>query len=257
MPGIYVPSQGPADPKIVICGEAPGTQEETELTPFVGPSGKLLNQLLSDVGINRSACWITNVSKYFVPPNTPPKKIPFSTRAQMVGIDVNKCIEELRTELSQLNPNVVIALGSTALWALTGKTKISAFRGSILSGMNGLKIIPTWHPAHILHQEGEVKGYWNKQILYFDLKRAKKQSEFHEVKLPSRSLNVCANSAQLYDFIQRNANNTKPAVDIEAMHCIPICVGLSFNKHEGITIPLWNKFDISAIPDSDLVSIWN
>src|SRR5712691_8236930 len=186
MPGIYVPGIGNKNAKIVLVGEAPSYVEEQTLTPFTGPSGKLLNELLHDAGISRADCWITNVSKYFVPPNIPPKKVPFSTRAQMVGIDINKCIEELRIELNQLQPNVVVALGSTALWALTGKSKISAFRGSILSGMNGLKVIGTWHPAHILHQEGEVKGYWNKQILYFDLKRAKRQSEFREIKLPSR-----------------------------------------------------------------------
>src|SRR5712691_9945896 len=117
MPGIYVPAIGSIGAKIVLCGEAPGTEEEAALEPFVGPSGRLLNQLLADVGIKRAECWITNVSKYFVSPNTPPKKVLFSTRAQQAGIDINKCIDELRIELSQLNPNVVVALGASALWA--------------------------------------------------------------------------------------------------------------------------------------------
>src|SRR5712692_4941125 len=257
MPDIYVPGIGNKNAKIVLVGESPSYVEEQTLTPFTGPSGKLLNELLHDAGINRADCWITNVSKYFVPPNIPPKKIPFSIRAHSVGISIEKCIDELRIELQQLQPNIVVALGATALWALTGKSRIQAFRGSILSGMNGLKVVGTYHPAHILHQEGEVKGYWNKQILFFDLKRVKQQSAFPEVKLPSRSLNICANSAQLYDFIRRNKNNDKPAIDIEAMHCIPICIGIAFNRHEGLTVPLWNSNEISTIPTSDLVSIWN
>src|SRR5712691_7035736 len=118
MPGIYVPGVGPANPQIVLVGESPSYVEEQTLTPFTGPSGKLLNELLHDAGINRADCWITNVSKFFVPP-----KIPFSIRAHSVGIDINKCINELRIELNQLQPNVVVALGATALWALTGKSR--------------------------------------------------------------------------------------------------------------------------------------
>src|SRR6185295_10351495 len=152
---IYVPGKGVRNPQIVLLGEAPSHEEEKALEPFVGPSGRLLNDLLLSAGIKRSDCWVTNVCKFMVPPNVPPKKIPFHIRASQVGIDINKCIEELRVELSQLQPNLVIVLGATALWAMTGKSKIAAYRGSILSGMNGIKTIGTWHPAHILYQEGE------------------------------------------------------------------------------------------------------
>src|SRR6266478_3364292 len=252
---VYIPGQGSLDPKIVILGESPGSEEIKERKPFVGPSGRLLNQLLSEAGINREASWITNVCKYFVTPNLPDQKIPFGVRAKNDGIDLSRCLDELRTELSQLQPNIIIALGGTALWALTGKKNISNQRGSILSGM-GFKVIATYHPAHILHGEGEVKGYYNKQVMLFDLKRAAYQSQFKEIILPNRSLNICQNSAQLYDFIQRNSSNNKPAIDIEAIHCIPACIGIAFNKQEGITIPLWNTNDISTIPDSDMVSCW-
>jgi hypothetical protein len=185
-----------------------------------------------------------------VPPNPKAgRKIPFEVRAKSVGIDVQACINELLTELSQLQPNVIIALGGTALWALTGKRAIQKYRGSILFS-NGFKIIPTYHPAHILHNEGEVKGYWNKQVVLFDLKRAFDQSAFRDVRLPQRNLNVCRSSAQLYDFLQRHKNHKHPAVDIEARRCIPICIGLAFTKHEGITIPLWDG------PSSDLANMW-
>lgn len=252
---IYVPGKGPNNPKIVILGEAPSYEEETALEPFVGPSGRFLDQLLRDAGISRAECWVTNVSKYKVPPQIKGKKVPFHVRAQLVGIDTTKCLEELRVELQQLNPNLVIALGGTALWAMTGKSKMQAHRGSIMLGM-GFKVIGTYHPAHILYQEGEVKGYWNKQIMLFDLKRCKAQSQFKEVKLPTRSLQVCRSSGQLYDFLQRYRNYTKPAIDIEAINCIPICVGIAFTRNEGITIPLWNIKGISDIPTADLASIW-
>ena len=76
-----------------------------------------------------------------------------------------------RNQFSQ--PNGILALGGTALWALSGKDKISKHSGSIMRGM-GHKFVPTYHPAHLLHAAagGEIKGYYNRQIMIFDFKRA-------------------------------------------------------------------------------------
>lgn len=253
---IYVPAKGPIGAKIVILGEAPSFEEEKALQPFVGASGRFLNQLLFEAGILRDNCWITNVSKYAVPPSPKGKKIPFNVRAKNVGIDIDEQISDLRNEINQIKPNVIIALGGTALWAATGKSPITSYRGSILGGM-GCKVIGTYHPAHILHQEGDIKGYWNKQVMAFDLKRAYNQSLFPEFKLPARSLNICRSSYQLYDFIKRHKGYTKPAIDIEALNCIPGCIGIAFTKHEGITVPLWNLPNMGfEIPQSEMVALW-
>ena len=253
---IYVPGKGNPSARIAIVGEAPSYEEENVLTPFVGASGRFLDQLLYDAGIKRDQCWITNVCKYMVPPNPKKgKKIPFLTRAKMVGIDINQQITELRTELYSIKPNIVICLGGTALWAMTGKKPIQVWRGSLITGM-GFKVIATYHPAHILHQEGETKDFWNKPVMVCDLKRALKHSYDKELNLPYRNLHVCKSSHELADFIHRHRDAKHPAVDIEAMKCIPICVGLAFTPQEGITVPLWNKYDISEMSDSELVSCW-
>src|SRR3970282_2740871 len=110
----YVPGKGPLTPRIVIVGEAPSYEEVQALEPFVGPSGRFLNQLLSEVGIDRNSCWVTNACKYLVPPSPVDKKIPFKIRAQSVGIDLVQQFVELRKELHALQPNVIIALGATA-----------------------------------------------------------------------------------------------------------------------------------------------
>lgn len=254
---IYVSGKGPASPKIAFVGEAPSYDEEKSLTPFTGPAGNVFTNLCNSVGINRNNCWITNVSKFRIPAN--PKfgrKIPFIQRAQSVGIDVNEQINNLRNELKEVAPNVICCLGGTALWAVTGKNPIASWRGSIIVGMNGIKTIGTYHPAHILHNEGEVKGYWNKTVMAFDLKRVKKQSEFKDFRLPRRTLHVAKSSHQVYDFFQRYRDYDFPAVDIEAHKCIPSCIGFSFARHEGITIPLWNNEGLSDIPDNDIVNCW-
>lgn len=257
MEKVYVPGSGPLGAKLMILGEAPSYQEVAQGRPFVGPSGRELDRLLRDASINRQDCWLTNVSKFEVMLNPRDgRPIPFTVRAKLSGIDLHQQLIELQEEINSIQPNCILALGGTALWALSSKWKIGDYRGSILHGM-GRKFVPTYHPAHLLHQAaGEFKGYWNKQVIVLDMKRAKKQAEFPELRLPTRSLSVCKNSAQLADFIDRHKDYNRPSVDIEALNCIPTCIGLAFTPHEGLSVPLWNKKGISNIPDSDLVSIW-
>lgn len=255
---VYVPGCGSFGSKLMILGESPSYAETAVGRPFVGPSGKELDRLLYDAGVNRSDCWLSNVCKYEVPPNTGTKKIPFAIRARNYGIDIPKQLEELQSEINEIKPNCILALGGTALWALTGKTKIGKFRGSIMHGM-GHKVVPTYHPAHLLHQAagGEFKGYWNRQVMIFDFKRALAQSEYPELRLPNRTLEICRSSAHFAEFIERYKSKTRMSVDIEANGtCIPVCMGLAFTRNHGMTIPLWNYAGISTIPDSDMVQIW-
>ena len=255
---IYVPGMGNDEAQLLILGEAPFIHEVNEGKPFVGPSGRELNTLLKDAGINRNDCWVTNVCKYMVPANEGSKKIPFHIRAKNVGIDINEQLADLQREINSIKPNCILALGGTALWALSGKNKITNYRGSIMHGM-GRKFIPTYHPAHLLHSAkgGEFKGYWNRYVIIADLKRALVQSQFPEYIVPQRSLHICQNSSELVNFLDRYKGKKRLSVDVEAGgHCIPICVGLSFDPKEGFTIPLWNTNNISSIPDRDLGQIW-
>ncbi|MGH2574635.1 MAG: uracil-DNA glycosylase, partial [Ignavibacteria bacterium] len=212
---IYIPGIGPIGAKLFILGEAPAYHETIEGKPFVGPSGKELNRLLSDSGINRSNCWLSNVCKYEVPSNLQGQKISFAIRAKNSGINIEEQLQELQQEITAIKPNCILALGGTALWALSGKTKISSFRGSIMHGM-GVKFIPTYHPAHLLHTTtgGEIKGYWNRQVMIFDFKRAHAQSQFPERNLPSRFIQICKNSAQLAEFRAKYKDKIRLSVDI-------------------------------------------
>jgi len=258
---IYVPGKGQREPNIAFVGEAPSWKEEEKLEPFVGPSGALFDSLLRDCGISRDSSWLTNVCKYMVPANPKKgRKIPFWVRAKSVGIERERCIEELRYELQQVSPKMIVCLGNTALEAVTGKDGIKSYRGSLLPGMNGVKTLGTYNPAHILHQDGEVKGYWNKTVMALDLTRASYQSRFRELDLPKRTLHVARSSSQFADFLYRYKNFSKPSIDIEADpggSCIPICIGIAFTPYEGITIPLWNHKGISDLPDSEIVQLWN
>lgn len=254
---IYVPGKGQLNPKILLLGEAPSYKEEEKLEPFVGPSGYFLDACLREAGLDRSNMWLTNVSKYMVPPNPKKgKKIPFSIRCSNAGIDLSKQIDDLQFEIAQVKPNIILALGNTALYYTTGKEGITDWRGSILSGMNSIKTIPSYHPAHILHQDGEAKGYWTRTVLVHDLKRAKEESNDPVINLPQRSLYVARGVSNFDSFITRFRNHIRPAIDIEAHKCVPICVGIAFTPDEGITIPLWNVEGISELQDAELKFLW-
>lgn len=252
----YIPGMGNSGAKLMFIGEAPSYDDTTAGKPFQAAGGKELDKLCKDSGINRAESWVSNVFKYEIPSNPKGKKIPAWIRAKNAGIDVDESLAELQNEINAIKPNCIMGLGGTALWALTGKTKISNYRGSIMRGMSR-KCVFTYHPTHLLHTEGEIKGYWNRYIMIFDFKRALAQSKFEEMVLPRRTLQVCNNSSDLHSFLERYKNDIRLSVDIEAGgSCIPICIGLAFNKHHGMCVPLWNRDNISNIPDSDLTQIW-
>lgn len=252
----YISGYGSSGTKIMILGECPTQDDLNSGKPF--SKTRELDTLLREAGINKSQCWLTTVSKYHVPPNYSKGKIPFAIRAKNVGIDVHQQINELQNEINSIKPNIILGVGRTALWATTGNSNITNFRGSILQGM-GRKFIASYNPEHLNWNASDVEfiGYYNRQIILCDYKRLKAQSEFPEIVLPNRNLQIARNSFDLSEFINRYKSSIKMAVDIEARgHCLPVCVGISFIPSHGITIPLWNKDNISSIPDSDLVQMW-
>lgn len=252
----YIPAHGNAYAKILILGEAPNFDEPKALV-----QNKELSKMLIEAGINANDCWFSNVSKFHVPPNPKDgRKIPFQVRAKNYNVDLDEQLNALRQEIKDINPNVILALGNTALWATTGLSGIGDYRGSILSGL-GYKVVPTYDPKGLSFQEqGEFTGYWNKHVILFDFNRARTQSVFREINRPYRKLSIAKSSYQLQEFANRFKNHTRPAVDIEARgSCLPYCVGIAFTPEEGICVPLWNKGEIESIvqiSNNDMVEMW-
>jgi len=252
----YIPASGPIGAKLMILGECPRPKDTAMGKAFSDMSE--LSSLLIDTGIRRDNCWMSYVCKYEVPPNFKGQKIPFPIRAKNAGINLEQELSDLQSEINEIKPNCILGLGKTALWALTGKLDIQSYRGSILQGM-GRKFVPTYNPFHLSWQATDVEfiGYWNKQIIAFDMKRALAQSSFPEINRPIRNLEICRNSAQLAEFRARYKGKIRMAADIEANGtCMPVCIGLAFARNHGMTVPLWNVEGISNIPTADLVQCW-
>src|SRR5574343_857763 len=116
---------GPKNAKILLVGEAPGAEEHASGLPFVGNAGKTLNQLLPAAGLSRAEVLITNVAREQPPGN----KIDFffeGSKCTKPKPILSKWIQLLKEEIQELKPNIVVALGRTACWALTGNGSIKA-----------------------------------------------------------------------------------------------------------------------------------
>jgi uracil-DNA glycosylase family 4 len=256
----YVPGYGPLGAKVMIVGEAPTLKDVSVGRPF--SDNRELDEILRECGFQKSNCWLTTVSKFYVPPSPKTKggyKVPFYTRAKEAGIDVESQVRDLQNEVNDLKPNLIIGIGRTAMQYMTGKKDLDSYRGSIMTGM-GRKFIGTYNPAHLNWQATDVEflGYWHKVIIMLDLRRALKESYFEGFdSLPKRVLQVARSSNDLLEFKARNKDNHYVSVDIEAGgHYLPVCIGFSFKSNYGLTVPLWNRDGISNMPDGDITINW-
>lgn len=123
--GEYGPtlSEGFTDAEIMIVGRNPGKNEVVEGRPFVGPSGKRLDDMLAEVGLTRRECWITNVCKCFSPGN---RALEFS--------EICACLPYLRAEIQGLKPKLILAFGNEAQAAVSphGASGITSRCGELL-----------------------------------------------------------------------------------------------------------------------------
>ncbi len=136
---------GTVDAEVMFVGEGPGQREDEQGLPFVGPSGKLLEQLLGEIGLTRAGVYIGNVVKCRPPGNRDPRPD-----------EIDACKGYLRTQLRLVDPKVVVTLGNFAskLLLRTG-TGITRLRGQAYPWW-GRHLVPTFHPAAALRGSARV-----------------------------------------------------------------------------------------------------
>jgi DNA polymerase len=262
MEKVYVPGSGNSNAKLLIVAEAPGEQEERLQVPLVGPTGKEVDALLLAAGSSRDAVYCTNVVKYRPPGND-------LRRLSELGLTIEEGIPQLWEEIEAIKPNAILSLGNLSTKVVTGlgeiknlkESIVGKYRGSILrSYRGGYKVIPTIHPAAYLNPKrgGGAYKYLTRAYVQADIKRAVDESRYKEYDIPKRFLEVCKSSSQLYKFIERYKDHDKAFMDIEAIHCVPVCIGFAFMPNHAISIPLRNAADWlqNPIPDHELDQIW-
>lgn len=245
----YVSGVGSVEPRLMIIGEAPGKVEDETGIPFVGPTGKMLDDYLFKAGLKRSDCYITNVVKYR-PPMNDLKKL------HLIGVDIGESMKELwENEIKRLHPNCILAVGDLALQAVCDVTGILHYRGSILTARDGkTKVVPTIHPAALFSRsegddnKGGLSWVYTK-IIEADIIRAAEESLTKDLILPDRTLSIAHNSLDLHRFFREYEKLDKAAVDIESINCVPVCIGFAFNKNHAISVPFLNKIGQNKLTD--------
>src|SRR5205814_2932940 len=138
--------EGGAKASIMLVGEQPGDQEDLTGKPFVGPAGKVLDEALEKAGVDRREVYVTNAVKHF---SWEPrgKRRMHKTPAQQ---EIAACQDWLAAELRLIRPDLIVALGGTAVRALLGPgAKVLINRGKFLPSDWGAKVLVTVHPSSI------------------------------------------------------------------------------------------------------------
>ncbi len=151
---------GDGDPRarLLFVGEGPGADEDAQGLPFVGRGGQLLNNMINAMGLKREQVYIANIVKCRPPSNRVPEPD-----------EANTCIPFLEQQIAAVQPEVIVALGSTAATYLLGvKSALGLLRGKIHASRNA-KLIVTYHPAFLLRDPRQKKEAWA------DLKLAMKE----------------------------------------------------------------------------------
>lgn len=146
-------------------------------------------------------------------------------------------VEKLYSDLRDLQPNVVIAFGNTATWALLRRTAITRIRGAVAESTTvlGLKVLPCIHPATILRQ------WENRHVTVLDLQKALRESQFPEVRRPKREIWTEPSISDLEVFYERyirGANFIAP--DIETVGRDITCVGFAPRRDVAIVVPFYD-----------------
>ncbi len=134
----------------LIVGEAPGEQEDLQGEPFVGPAGKLLDNMLRAIGLDReNKVYIANVLKCRPPGNRNPEPA-----------EVAQCEPFLRRQVALLQPKIILAMGRFAVQSLLGTTEpIGKLRGRLYD-YQGVPVVVTYHPAYLLRNLPDKAKAW-------------------------------------------------------------------------------------------------
>ena len=135
-----VPGDGPATAEIMFIGEGPGFHENEQGHPFVGASGKFLDQLLAQADLTREEVFIANVVKCRPPSNRDPQPD-----------ELAACDEYLEAQIQAIDPSIIVTLGRFSMGKFISDVKISAVHGQ-LRKVGERYVIPMFHPAAALHQ---------------------------------------------------------------------------------------------------------
>jgi uracil-DNA glycosylase len=147
-------ADGNPQARVLILGEAPGAEEDREGRPFVGRAGQLLDRMFGAIGLSRtspdaeSAVYITNVLPWRPPGNRDPEPV-----------EIAMMLPFVERHIALVDPEVIVVVGNTPLFALTGSKGILRARGNWSEAL-GKPLLPMTHPAYLLRNPAAKREAW-------------------------------------------------------------------------------------------------
>ena len=136
--------------RVCFVGEGPGQEEDEQGVPFVGKAGQLLDRMIAAMGLARDDVYVCNVVKCRPPGNRKPEPD-----------EMSACLPFVRRQLELMDPEVVVALGATAVQGLLGTTEgITRLRGRWRLYNGTVAVMPTFHPAYLLRNPSAKAAVW-------------------------------------------------------------------------------------------------
>jgi uracil-DNA glycosylase family 4 len=232
--------------KIAFVGEAWGEHEERERIPFVGPAGWQLNSMLTEAGIRRADCYFTNVFNLRPKPTNKIENLcatrkevrhalPPLSSGKYIRDEFLPELDRLYAELNGVDPNLIVCLGGTAAWAILRDGRISKLRGAVADSpvLPGRKVLPTFHPSYILQG-----GYEARYVTILDLQKARRESEFPEIRRPQRTIYTEPLPQDLEWFLYSHIVPASfLAVDIETRDNQITCIGFAPSAQCALVLP--------------------
>ena len=143
-------ARGNGSSGLCFIGEGPGADEDAQGFPFVGAAGQLLDKMIGAMGIARDDVYICNIVKCRPPQNRTPE-----------AEEMNACMPYLTEQLSLIEPQVIVALGKTAVQGLFGTVEsITRIRGRWRLYQGRTAVMPTFHPAYLLRNPAAKREVW-------------------------------------------------------------------------------------------------
>ncbi|MCC9645077.1 UdgX family uracil-DNA binding protein [Rhodopirellula sp. JC740] len=160
---------GNPNAKLVLVGEQPGDQEDLLGSPFIGPAGQLLDEVLQSVGLDREELYITNAVKHFKFKPTGKRRLHVKPAAR----EVAACRPWLESELDVIRPSMIVALGATAAKVLLGPAfRLLVERGQVHRSDHAKWTMATYHPSAILRVPNEETRQTMREAFAKDLQFA-------------------------------------------------------------------------------------
>lgn len=253
---------GPAQASIMIVGDFPSESDKYDRAPFSGNTGWEFSKCLQEAGILRTACRLTMVYRdrpanglidslvAVKKKNRTPDHIHFE--GQWILPSLLSEIKNLEAEIQSTQPNAIIATGTLALFALTGKWSADKWRGSCLETIKTftfadgssrkVKVIPTFSPSRVMAE-------WKVRPIFIrDLKRAKDESQTTHYNRPDFRFHTRPDFQStitrldaLYESVQ--SGPLKLSLDVETRAGYLACLGIAWSSTEAICIPFMTRTD--------------